>query len=121
MTQNEVSNRLKNALILLPDGYPINIGELTLLLAGSSLLKVIGWTVNNYIQNVTKTSALTELKEIKNLFSKMINISPQLSQFIKDKQIEFCLSYNYGMGAISICSEKTNRLIGKLKLKKHNN
>ena len=58
------------------------------------------------VKNITKTRALKELKETKELFKKMINTSNDLREFIEGREIEYVLSYNYGMGSLEICSEK---------------
>jgi len=50
---------------------------------------------------------LKELKETKELFKKMINTSNDLREFIEGREIEYVLCYNYGMGSLEICSEKT--------------
>ena len=54
---------------------------------------------------MTKQRALIELEEIKSLFIKMVSASPELKDFLQNKQLEFSLDFNYGMGTIRICSE----------------
>jgi hypothetical protein len=54
---------------------------------------------------LTKKAALSELNEIKTLFKKMTEISSELSDFISNREVEFVLGYNYGMGDVGVCSE----------------
>ena len=110
MDTNELQPRIKTALILLADGHSLNVGDLTFSCKDKRHFSVSGWTNNNLLENVTQQSALTELKDIKSMFSKMVDTSNELSEFIKDKQIEYYLGYDYGMGSIGICSEKGGQL-----------
>jgi hypothetical protein len=41
----------------------------------------------------------------------MVQVSPEFSVFVDQRQIEFNLGYDYGMGGIGICSE----IDGKIK------
>ncbi len=106
MTSEELQHRIKSAIILLSEGHPFKVGDLTFFCGDMRHFSVSGWTNNNLLENVTQQSALAELKDIKSLFTKMVDDSKELSQFIKGRQIEYFLSYDYGMGSIGICSEK---------------
>ena len=110
MTEEELQHRIKSALTLLNDGHPFKVGDLTFGCKDKTHFSVSGWTNNNLLKNVTRQSALAELKDIKSLFSKMVNASKELSDFIKSRQIEYYLGYDYGMGSIGICSEKNGQL-----------
>ena len=46
-----------------------------------------------------------ELFEVKRLFSQMVENSTEFAEFIKQRQIEYYLAYDYGMGGIGLCSE----------------
>lgn len=67
---------------------------------------VTGWSTFNNLENLTRQIALKELQEIKSLFQKMVDISPELKEFTKDKIVEFNLVFDYGEGAIGVFSEK---------------
>ena len=95
---------------MLNDGHPYKVGDLTFGCKDKLHFSVSGWTNNNLLENVTRQSALTELKDIKSLFSKMVDASKELADFVKDRQIEYYLGYDYGMGSIGICSEMGGQL-----------
>ena len=69
-----------------------------------------GWTLANDLKNKTRASAIKELNEIKDLFRHMISTSKDLSDFIDNRKIEYHLGYDYGMGAIGICTEVDGKL-----------
>lgn len=104
MNRAELKHRIKNAIILLTEGHPFNVGDLTFNSKDKHFF-VTGWTICNELQNLTKGQALIELNEIKELFYKMLVISPELSMYIKNRLVEYCLGYDYGMGGIEICRE----------------
>lgn len=59
---------------------------------------------------MTKKRALIELNETKVLFNKMASVSPELTDFIKDRHIQFSLDYDYGMGGLEICNETDGQI-----------
>ena len=105
MDRDELQHRIKNAIILLSDGHPFRVGDLKFSCKDKDHFSVLGWTLTNDIDTLTKQSALKELNEIKTLFSKMLVASNELGEFLKGRQIEYLLGYGYGMGAIGICKE----------------
>jgi hypothetical protein len=105
MNEEELKHRIRNALVILRDHNSFKVGDLTFSAKDKSSFSVTGWTIKNELKNVTKRSALNELNEIKSLFKKMVQVSPELSVFVDQRQIEFNLGYDYGMGGIGICSE----------------
>lgn len=105
MTENELKQRIKNAVILLTDEHSLKVGDLTFGATKNSRLSVTGWTRCNELQNLTKNKALTELDEIKDLFQEMISVSSELKDFAKSRAVEYYLNYDYGMGGLGICSE----------------
>ena len=110
MTNNELSHRVNNAIILLTEGHTLKIGDLTFDAKDEHHFSVTGWTLCNDIKNLTKQSALDEINETKTLFNKMISVSPKLTNFIKDRQIKYSLGYDYGMGGIEICNETNGQI-----------
>ena len=117
MKTEDLQNRIKTALILLADGHSLNVGDLTFGCKDKKHFTVSGWTSNILLENVTQQSALTNLKDIKSLFSKMVDTSSELSEYIKDKVIEYYLGYDYGLGGIGICYEKNGHVIWETDLK----
>ena len=116
MTEEELQHRIKSALTLLSDGHPFKVGDLTFGCKNKTHFSVSGWTNNNLLENVTQQSALTELNDIKFLFSKMVDASKELADFLKDRRVEYYRGYDYGMGSIGICSEKSGQLKWERKL-----
>ncbi len=117
MKEQELHQRIKNAIILLTDGHQFKVGDLTFGSRDENHFSVIGWTVKNDLKNITKETALTELTETKELFTKMLSVSPELANFITNRQIEFCLGLNYGMGGLEICSETNGQIKWATELK----
>ena len=105
MDEQELKHRIKNALIILQNGNSFKVGELTFNAKDKSSFSVTGWTKKTELKNVKKLTALNELKEIKSLFERMTNVSSELFDFVKQRQIEFNLGFDYGMGSVGICSE----------------
>ncbi len=110
MDEEELRHRVKNAIILLTVGHPFRVGELTFSSKDKTHFFVTGWTRCNDLQSLTKQRALTELYETKDIFIKMLNISSELVEFIKGKQVNYCLGYDYGMGGVEICRETDGQL-----------
>jgi hypothetical protein len=117
MNTEELQHRIKNAIILLAEGHSSKVGDLTFGCKDESHFSVTGWTLNIDLANVTKQSALAELEDIKALFTKMIVASNELSDFVKNRQIEYCLGLDYGNGAVAICKETNGILTWEADLK----
>lgn len=117
MDEQELKHRIKNALIILEDGNSFKVGELSFKNKDKNTFSVTGWTIKNDLKNITKVFALSELNEIKSLFKKMTQVSSELSEFINQRQIEFNLGYDYGMGGIGICSEIDGQIKWKTEIK----
>jgi len=97
-------NSLKIAVEVLKDRKSIPIGDLTIS-HKNDIIIVTGWTKCFYIENVTKENALQDLSFTKEKFDDLIGKSSELSDFIKDKKIEYSLAFDYGKGGIGICDE----------------
>jgi hypothetical protein len=105
MDKQELEHRIKNAIILLSGGHSFKVGDLTFGSKNKNHFSVTGWTQTNDIKNITEASAISELNEIKSLFKRMTSASKELSEFIENKKLEYHLAFDYGMGAIGICTE----------------
>jgi hypothetical protein len=110
MTEAEIQNRLKNAMLLLADLNTYIVGDITLSSKNKNHIGVTGWTNSIALENITKQKALIDLSETKVLFNKMVKSSNDFADFIKNRQIEYCISYDYGMGSIGLCSEINGKL-----------
>ncbi|SEL98640.1 hypothetical protein [Parapedobacter koreensis] len=101
-----MENRIKIALEFLKDGQSFTVGDLRLSMSSSNLLTVAGWSQYLNFSNLTKANSLSELTEIKNIFSDMIAGSDNLKRFVANKSIEYILCYDDGgKASIDICSE----------------
>lgn len=106
-----MEDRIKTAVEFLKDGQSFKVGDLRLGVEKPGGVYVTGWSAYNNLENLTKQIALKELQEIKDLFQKMVDISPELKVFIEDRSIEFNLAFDYAQGAIGVCSEKEGKII----------
>lgn len=116
MNKEELVRRVKNAIILLSEGHFVNVGELTFSCQDGVHFSVLGSTHNNLLENVTKQSAIAELADIKSLFWRITEAVEELAQFIQEKEIEYFLYYDYGMGSVIICKESAGQLIWETQL-----
>lgn len=117
MTAEELRHRIKNAIELLEEGHSLKVGDLTFGCKDKNHFSVTGWTLKNDLANLTKQSALCELADMKTLFTKMTIVSNELADFLKNRQIEYCLGFDYGMDAIGICKEINGHLTWEADLK----
>ena len=116
MNEQELIQRIKSAIVLLSDGHTFKVGNLTFSCRDKKHFSVTGWTVKNDLKNITITTALTELNETKELFTKMTVASEELADFIQGRQVEYSLGYDYGMGGLEICSEINGEIKWKTEL-----
>lgn len=104
------------ALEFLKDGQSFKLGDLRLGMNGNCDMYITGWTQFESIENLTKSEALHELDIIKNMFQQILDQSQELKDFIEGKRIKYNLAFNYGMGAIGICSESCGVIEWETKL-----
>jgi hypothetical protein len=113
-----MENRIKIALEYLKNGQSFTIGDLRLSMGNPNLLTVTGWSRYLNFSNLTKVNSLSELTEIKNIFSDMIAASDDLKKFIVDKSIEYVLCFDDGgKASIDICSEMDGVMKWKVELR----
>lgn len=113
MSEEEFHQRIKNAIILLKDGHPFKVGDLTFGCSNNNHFSVTGWTLCNDLKNMTKQRAIIDFNETKVLFNKTTSVSPELTDFIKDRHIQYSLAYDYGMG-LEICNETDGQINGQM-------
>ena len=111
-----MEERIKSALVLLKSGKFFNVAGLKLSAEKKGVIEVTGWSHYSIFNNLTKTKCLKELKEIKELFEKIVNHSIELKEFINVKEIEYNLAFNYGQGSVGIVSEKRGILVWQTQL-----
>ena len=111
--------RLKTAAEFVREGLSLSVGDV--LLRGDNdndnILCIVGWSHSILIENMTQKSALDELAEIKIIFNEMLKICPDLIKLTGKNQVKICLSFNYGMGAIEICSSLNGVIFWNINLK----
>jgi hypothetical protein len=113
-----MKERIKTALEFLKEGQSFSVGELKLGAEEYAVLEVMGWSRNINFDNTTKSQCLRELKDIKVLFFKMLDMSPELNEFISNKSIKITLCFNdSGKGSIELCSEIENTITWKADIK----
>ncbi len=99
-------SRVDIAVDFLQEGKSFKVGDLRLGITDNQHIYVTGWSHYSNISNLNKSIALRELCEIKELFGVMVASSESLMSFIKNKNIEYTLAFDYGMGAIGICTDR---------------
>ena len=111
--------RIKVAASLVKDGKAISIDNLLLSedKDDPNMLVVTGWTKAISIERITKKSSLAELNQIKQYYKEMLAVCPDLLEISGKKQIKFILGFDYGMGAILICSETKGNIFWHLDIK----
>ncbi len=118
MENEEFQHRIKNAIVLLKDGHPYKVGDMTFQCQNSNHFSVTGWSLKTDIKNITKSNALHELKEIKEIFKRMVLDSQQLFDFLKGREVEYLLCFDdFGKAGIDICSEINGLIEWKVILK----
>ena len=103
--------RLTIAASMVKDGRSMPVGDVLLEAEGNDTLTVTGWSRSNALEKITKQSALGELQEIKEIFQEMINVCPDLLELAGKQRVQVCLGFDYGMGAVRICSEADGQII----------
>src|SRR5688500_3498871 len=92
-------------LVHLKNGEPVTVEDLRLKLDNVTF-HVIGWSQYQNLPNFSQVIAIRELKEIKDLFTRIINSSKELAEFVATKKIVYHLYFDdYGKASIVICSE----------------
>ena len=113
---NEV-NRLKQAVAVLNEGGTMFVGDIRLGTFDGNQLTITGWTRYHSLENLTRSEAHSELREIKSLFAEMLNVSPELSEYARTKVLGYYLGFNCGQGAIGICNEVGGRLTWEVEIR----
>lgn len=99
------NSKVSLAVQCLKNNQAFTVGDLRLGMNERNEMYVTGWSNFVDIKNLHKRLAKEELIELKTLFSKMVESSIDLRDFIKGKNIKCNLTFNYGTGSIVVCSE----------------
>ena len=106
MKNEEIITKINAALGYLRNGESITIEKLRLE-NDTENFNVIGWSEFINFENLTKSQSLKDLEEVKEVFSRIANVSEEFRNFVKDKTIVYNLYFDdAGKASIAICSEK---------------
>ena len=72
---------------------------------GADTLVVTGWSRSSTVDGITKESALMELRRVKATYEEMTAVCPDLLELSGKSRVRFRLGFDYGKGALHICSE----------------
>lgn len=110
--------RILTAIDFLREGQSFNIGNVRLSISDFDGIEVAGWSQFRNIENLTQSSSLKEMQDLKSEFNEMLLNCPALEDFMKNKIVEFALYFDdYGKVSIAICSEKNGVVKLSLNLK----
>jgi len=99
----------KSIVALLEKGERPKIGDIAILKADSDSLSVTGWTNYADIDNITEKIARQELDEIKTLFLKLQDESPEFKSYCLNKKIiiNLCIDiYNAGLLVCTLADDE---------------
>jgi hypothetical protein len=101
------SKQLNQRIMLIPDGFPLILENMTVRVERTGKLLVFGWTQTHYLENISKDKILTELDNLKNDFSILLQQFAELRSLIElnNLKVEFHIDWNEGKNGIGICSE----------------
>jgi tRNA(Arg) A34 adenosine deaminase TadA len=114
---NATVERLKVAASLAKEGRSLAVGDVLVGSEDTETLTVTGWTNATSLETITTHSALTELHEIKSIYRNMLEACPDLLELAGKKTVKLRLGFDYGMGAVWICSELNNIVAWETELK----
>lgn len=112
----DAMERLEVAAASVRDGRSMTVGEVLLGSEDADTLSITGWTRSASIERLSRQTALSELNEVKSIYKEKLKTCPDLPQMAGKKSVRFCLGFDYGMGAIRICSEIDGRLTWEAEL-----
>ncbi len=111
-------DQIEIAVKFLKENKSYKVGDLRLWISQESVIEVTGYSNYIYFENLTRLNCLQELKEIKDLFSKMIAASNDLKKFVSGRSIVYNLDFDsYGKAGAAICTEKNGLVIWLAELK----
>lgn len=102
-------NRIMAALEFLKDNQGFKVGGLYLS-PRENIILVVGQTNYNEVDNLNKRIASKELENVKAEFSEYRNLVKEFNDYFADKEIKFCLAYDYGMGGIELFNELNGKI-----------
>jgi hypothetical protein len=109
--------KIRNAIDFLKDGQSFTVNGLRLTTEKQTII-VVGWSEYIHFENLTRYQSIKELEEIKLLFHKMIQISLELKEFVKNKNVSYKLWYDdSGKASIPICAEINGIFIWETEIK----
>jgi len=113
----EYLSRIKTAAEFVRDGMALPVGDVLLHCEDDETLCVTGWSRAPTIEAMTRQSALNELSEIIEIFNRMREAYPPLIEVTGKHHVKICLGFDYGMGAIRVCSIKDGNVSWEVAMK----
>jgi hypothetical protein len=101
--------RWELALSLLEEGKAVTLCGLTVQLTSNSPL-VIRVQSTWRPEETTQTSAREDLRRAEAAFKQLSQVTPQLQALVASSRLRFELEYDYGMGALLLCTLEGDRL-----------
>ena len=104
MTRADIQKRI----VLISDGVPFKLGNMTIRTTDSGLLVATGYTNTIHFENISKSTVLRELENLKISFTDLCEDFHELEDLVKrrNQAIEFHMAYDdAGKTSISLCSE----------------
>lgn len=106
---------LRTLVEFLKDNQSYRVGDIRVGITEQFEIEVTGWSNYIHFENLTKLNCLQELKEIKKIFFKMIDVSDDLKNFVAGKTIIYNLGFDhYGKSSIAICMEKDGEVVWRI-------
>jgi len=101
---------------LLDKGDRPKIGGIVIEKSNNNTVTVKGSTNCFFVDNVTEKVALQELNEIKELYLKLINSSPDFKEYVTNKALVLELYLETGKSGFLVCSLINDKLVWANKL-----
>lgn len=106
-----MKERLNTALTVLKKKGTIKVGEFSFSVQEKGELLINTWSLQKNYSNLIKKNLSNELNELEMLFFKMITLSNEFTEFVKNNRLIFILNYDsYGKGSIELCRKCDGRI-----------
>ncbi len=101
-------DHLRNRIVLIADGVPLRLDNMTIRINDTGKLMVTGWTNTTYFENITRDKVLQELADLKTSYLELTHSFGELNEIVRSNNldVEFHMAYSdSGKSGIGLCSE----------------
>jgi hypothetical protein len=106
-----MNERIKIAVEFLKDNKSFLIEDIRLSLDDNGRINITSWSHYSDLKNITQSSSINEIEELKEKYYQMVEDSAELREFEQGKRLKFTLCYyDVGKSSIDICSDVDNQL-----------